>query len=111
MSIETQEHFLLSCPLKSAVWLGIWLEFFGTVPPPSALSSAFTSFLFPPTLNPSMTAASVFGLTILAIWDHHWALHFNSAPFLPSLVLATARKSISRLCSELELDSADSSLA
>ncbi|OAD68947.1 hypothetical protein PHYBLDRAFT_156870 [Phycomyces blakesleeanus NRRL 1555(-)] len=111
MSIETQEHFLLSCPLKSAVWLGIWLEFFGTVPPPSALSSAFTSFLFPPTLNPSIPAASVFGLTILAIWDHHWALHFNSAPFLPSLVLATARKSISRICSELELDSADSSLA
>ncbi|OAD81107.1 hypothetical protein PHYBLDRAFT_161740 [Phycomyces blakesleeanus NRRL 1555(-)] len=67
MSIETQEHFLLSCPLKSVVWLGIWLEFFGTVPPPSALSSAFTSFLFPLTLNSSIPATSVFGLTILAI--------------------------------------------
>ncbi|OAD74519.1 hypothetical protein PHYBLDRAFT_144960 [Phycomyces blakesleeanus NRRL 1555(-)] len=111
MSIEMQEHFLLSCPLKSAVWLGIWLEFLSTVPPPSALSLAFTSFLFPPTLNPSIPAALVFGLTILAIWDYHWTLHFNSAPFLPFLVLATARKSISRICSEHELDSADSSLA
>ncbi|OAD76238.1 hypothetical protein PHYBLDRAFT_143219 [Phycomyces blakesleeanus NRRL 1555(-)] len=85
----------------------IWLEFFGTVPPPSALSSAFTSFPFPPMLDPSIPAASVFGLKILEICDHHWALHFNSAPFLPSLVLSIARKSISRLCPQLELNFAD----
>ncbi|OAD65206.1 hypothetical protein PHYBLDRAFT_153684 [Phycomyces blakesleeanus NRRL 1555(-)] len=51
VSIETQEHFLLACPLKSAVWTGIWLEFFGTVPLPSALSNAFQSFVFPPRLT------------------------------------------------------------
>ncbi|OAD74832.1 hypothetical protein PHYBLDRAFT_144193 [Phycomyces blakesleeanus NRRL 1555(-)] len=104
VSIKTQEHFLLACSLKSAVWTGIWLEFFGTIPLPSVLSNTFQFFAFPPTLNPAIPASSVFGLTILAIWDHHWSFHFNSVPFLPSAVLHTARKSISRLCSELELD-------
>ncbi|OAD72124.1 hypothetical protein PHYBLDRAFT_147099 [Phycomyces blakesleeanus NRRL 1555(-)] len=93
------------CPLKSAVWTGIWLEFFGTVPLPSVLSSALQSFVFPPMLNPAFPASSVFGLTILTIWDHHWSFYFKSVPFLPSAVLHIARKSISHLCSELELDS------
>ncbi|OAD77325.1 hypothetical protein PHYBLDRAFT_141211 [Phycomyces blakesleeanus NRRL 1555(-)] len=74
---------------------------------PSALCplKRFPILRLPPTLNPAIPASSVFGLTILAIWDHHWSFHFNSVPFLPSAVLYTACKSISRLCSELELDS------
>ncbi|OAD75660.1 hypothetical protein PHYBLDRAFT_143906 [Phycomyces blakesleeanus NRRL 1555(-)] len=74
---------------------------------PTALCplKCFPILRLPPTLNPAIPASSVFGLTILAIWDHHWSFHFNSVPFLPSAVLHTVRKSISRLCSELELDS------
>ncbi|KAI9020128.1 hypothetical protein CLU79DRAFT_703995, partial [Phycomyces nitens] len=108
-SAETQAHFLFDCPQKSAVWIGIWLEFFGCFPSPSTLSTAFHSFVFPLTLDTTIPAASVFGLAVLAIWDHHWAFHFQSVPFQPSSVLRTACKSISRLCSELSLDPQDSS--
>ncbi|KAI9012125.1 hypothetical protein CLU79DRAFT_770641 [Phycomyces nitens] len=108
-SAETQTNFLFDCPLKLAVWIGIWLEFFGDIPLPGALSAAFQSFVSPSTLDSIISAASVFGLAILAIWDQHWAFHFHSVPFQPSSVLITARKSKSCICSELSLDLTDPS--
>ncbi|OAD73789.1 hypothetical protein PHYBLDRAFT_145260 [Phycomyces blakesleeanus NRRL 1555(-)] len=63
--IETQEHFLLSYPLKSAVWLGICLEFFVTVPPPSTLS-VFTSFSLASYAGPHYS--SRFGFWMAHIW-------------------------------------------
>ncbi|KAI9024355.1 hypothetical protein CLU79DRAFT_684505, partial [Phycomyces nitens] len=85
-SVETQVYFLFDCPQKSAVWIGIWLEFFGSFPSPGTLSGAFQSFDFPSPLDTTIPAALVFGLAVLAIWDHHWAFHFQSVPFQPSYV-------------------------
>ncbi|OAD72512.1 hypothetical protein PHYBLDRAFT_65449 [Phycomyces blakesleeanus NRRL 1555(-)] len=113
--------FLQSYPLLSVQFLrgplrrnrilfllvNIWLEFFGTVPLPSVLSATFQFLVFPPTLNLPISSVSVVVLSIPPIWDHHWSFHFNSVPPLPSAALTTARKSIFRLCSEIELDSQD----
>ncbi|OAD65917.1 hypothetical protein PHYBLDRAFT_152944 [Phycomyces blakesleeanus NRRL 1555(-)] len=71
LSSDSQGHFFFTCPLKNAVWIGMWLEFFGTIPTPTALHNAFHFFSFPSSLNSFIPLSTVFGCTLLAIWRHH----------------------------------------
>ncbi|OAD79565.1 hypothetical protein PHYBLDRAFT_139594 [Phycomyces blakesleeanus NRRL 1555(-)] len=104
LSSDSQDHFFFTCPLKNAVWIGMWLEFFGTIPTPTALHNAFHFFFFPSSLNSSIPPSTVFGCTLLAIWRHHWTFIFDDSPFVPSAVVGTARKTLTRICQELDLD-------
>ncbi|OAD68211.1 hypothetical protein PHYBLDRAFT_173701 [Phycomyces blakesleeanus NRRL 1555(-)] len=101
---DSQDHFFFTCPLKNAVWIGMWLEFFGTIPTPTALHNAFHFFSFPSSLNSSIPPSTVFGCTLLAIWRHHWTFIFDDSPFVPSAVVGTARKTLTRICQELDLN-------
>ncbi|OAD80080.1 CCHC-type zinc finger transcription factor [Phycomyces blakesleeanus NRRL 1555(-)] len=104
LSSDSQDHFFFTCPLKNAVWIDMWLEFFGTISIPTALHNAFHFFSFPSSLNSSIPPSTVFGCTLLAIWRHHWTFIFDDSPFVPSAVVGTACKTLTRICPELDLD-------
>ncbi|OAD81514.1 hypothetical protein PHYBLDRAFT_139056 [Phycomyces blakesleeanus NRRL 1555(-)] len=80
------------------------LEFFGKIPTPTVLHNAFGFFSFPSFLNSSIPPSAVFGCTILDIWRHQWTFIFDDSPFVPSAVVGTARKTLTRICQRLELD-------
>ncbi|OAD72120.1 hypothetical protein PHYBLDRAFT_170015 [Phycomyces blakesleeanus NRRL 1555(-)] len=102
--LDNQTHFLFQCPVKLSVWSSIWTLYFAQTATPTVLLSGLQSFTFPPCTDSSLSAASIFGCTLLAIWRHHWLFIFDHVPFVSSAAFSTASSLLDRLKSELALD-------
>ncbi|OAD67268.1 hypothetical protein PHYBLDRAFT_174306 [Phycomyces blakesleeanus NRRL 1555(-)] len=102
--LDNQTHFLFQCPVKLSVWSSTWTLYFAQTATPTVLLSGLQSFTFPPCTDSSLSAASIFGCTLLAIWHHHWLFIFDHVPFVSSAVFSTASSLLDRLKSELALD-------
>ncbi|KAI9029548.1 hypothetical protein CLU79DRAFT_734588 [Phycomyces nitens] len=91
-------------PVKLSVWSSIWTTFFAIPVTPDLLHSCLHLLNFPPSNDTTLSSASIFGCTLLAIWRHHWLYVFDQVPFVSSATLSTAHTLLNRLRSEIDLD-------
>ncbi|OAD72135.1 hypothetical protein PHYBLDRAFT_170027 [Phycomyces blakesleeanus NRRL 1555(-)] len=102
--LDNVTHFLFQCLVKLSVWSSIWTLYFAQTATPTVLLSGLQSFTFPPCTDSSLSAASIFGCTLLAIWRHHWLFIFDHVPFVSFTAFSTASSLLDCLKSELALD-------
>ncbi|CDH61095.1 hypothetical protein RO3G_10580 [Lichtheimia corymbifera JMRC:FSU:9682] len=96
--VETDQHFLFSCPSVQQAWSIIAARFFVT---PSALQWEHVSTLTtrpPKTLpNTKIHGSIVIACGILAIWNAHWRFIFDDQSFNPQAIANTAIQQILRI--------------
>ncbi|OAD71603.1 hypothetical protein PHYBLDRAFT_170264 [Phycomyces blakesleeanus NRRL 1555(-)] len=102
--LDSQTHFLFDCPAKLAVWSSIWTTFFAFPVTSDSIHSCLYLLNFPPSKDTTLSSASIFGRTLLAIWQHHWLFVFDQVPFVPSATLSTAHILLNQLWNEIALD-------
>ncbi|KAG2223385.1 hypothetical protein INT45_002880 [Circinella minor] len=98
ITIDSSSHFLVSCPLRWAVWTRTWGPIFYCEPDEHNLLRVIMDLrwdLIPP--NSFVKYTNVIQGTLLAIWRSHWNLIFNNRPFDPLQVSRSALKIIHSL--------------
>lgn len=102
--IETDQHFLFSCPSVKQVWSIIAARFFDT---PSALQWDHVSTLTlrpPKTLSHTKVHGSiVIACGVLAIWNAHWRFIFDNQSFNSQAIANTAIHHILRIEQEHQI--------
>lgn len=102
-AVDDPSHFMFLCPPKLLVWQTLWSEYFDLNFSKQTLQDALLLLRLPSTKKSvTISSASIFGATILAIWRSHWSSVFDDCPFRSSLVIQAARKLV-RLCLQEEL--------
>jgi hypothetical protein len=102
---EDQDHMLVTCYLKSAVWQTILAE---NTTKTIWSDSSILSLLTPNPVHAQMQESCPLSIrqlvaaTILGIWGHHWTQHFDDVAFDHVAATNNARSHIQRLCKQIQ---------
>jgi len=113
-SIETNDHFLFSCPVKLTVWRSIFTMYISGMSSESdevflqvlqnILSFNSSVIRISPVPLPEISVSQIFACTLLAIWQAHWRRIFDETPFIPDTVISKSIRHFSTLHSQFFID-------